>query len=496
MATEQTFNYASRTYSTIRQDLLNRAAKVAPEWTDRDPSDFGMLFVDLWSYMGDILHYYVDRAGRESFISTATQRESLLAYANMFGYVPSGRSSATATVYISNSSSASSYAIPAGTKFSAINPTDNATYYFYNPEDAIASPNAETAVTVIEGTQVIDEVLSTSSNGTPNQSYILGHSDADMRTTSVYVTEDGVQTLWLRYGAIQDIPKNARGFVVSLSASGDVRVAFGNRTNGFIPPSGSTITISYTRSSGLKGNIGSGLIKSFVNSVPSYILITKAEGKPTASNGGSNGETAETLKNNIVSYMRTQDRAVTLLDYADITRSINGVYKAVATYTPTAGANASVTLYALPYTSDFLTMTGYSITVPSTLRNSIITYVTPRSMLGVVPVAAASIAVARLDIVIDVTVSDGFVSSWVKTNVENTIDGLLSFDNADFGKQLRKAEVYKAVMALTGIDYIDITTFDIRTSAGVSGNLVTTLDPASLLRIGTVTVNMYSGMSV
>jgi len=42
MATEQTFNYASRTYSTIRQDLLLRAAKVAPEWTDREPSDFGM----------------------------------------------------------------------------------------------------------------------------------------------------------------------------------------------------------------------------------------------------------------------------------------------------------------------------------------------------------------------------------------------------------------------------------------------------------------------
>lgn len=496
MATEQTFNYASRTYSTIRQDLLNRASKVAPEWTDRDPSDFGMLFVDLWSYMGDILHYYVDRAGRESFISTATQRESLLAYANMFGYVPSGRASATATVYISNSSSASAYSMPAGTKFSALNPTDGKTYYFYNQDDAIASPNEETPVTVIEGIQVIDEVLSTSSSGNPSQSYFLGNSDADIKTTSVYVTEEGAKTLWLRYGAIQDIPKNARGFAVALSASGDVQVTFGNRTNGFIPPSGSTITISYTRSSGLNGNIGSGLITSFVSSAPSYIKITKAEGKPTASSGGSNGETAETLKTNIIAYMRTQDRAVTLLDYADITRSINGVYKSVATYTPTAGANASVNLYALPYTSDFLTMTGYSITVPSTLRTSIVTYVTPRSMLGVVPVAASSIAVARLDIVIDVIVSDGFVSSWVKTSVENIIDELLSFDNADFGKQLRKAEVYKAVMALTGIDYIDITTFNVHTSAGVSGNTVTILDPSSLLRKGTVTVNMYSGMSV
>jgi hypothetical protein len=157
MTTEQTFNYASRTYATIRQDLLNRASTVAPEWTDRDPSDFGMLFVDLWSYMGDVLHYYVDRAGRESFISTATQRESLVAYANMFGYIPSGRASATTTVYISNSSSASSYSIPAGTKFSAV--SDNITYTFYNTEPAIAAAGVTTAVTVTEGTQVIDEIL-------------------------------------------------------------------------------------------------------------------------------------------------------------------------------------------------------------------------------------------------------------------------------------------------------------------------------------------------
>jgi hypothetical protein len=490
MATEQTFNYASRTYSTIRQDLLTRANKVSPEWTDRDPSDFGMLFVDLWSYMGDILHYYVDRAGRESFISTATQRESLVAYANMFGYVPSGRASAMATVYISNSSSASTYSIPAGTKFSAV--SDNKIYYFYNIDDATVGPSVSAAVNLFEGTKIVDEVLSTSASGAPNQSYLIGYSDADMKTTSVYVTEDGVKTLWLRYASVQEIPKNARGFVVSLAASGDVRVTFGNRTNGFIPPSGSTITINYTRSSGVNGNIGSNLINSFVSSTPSYITINGS----TSATGGSNGETAETLKTNIVSYMRTQDRAVTLVDYADLTKSVNGVYKAVATYTPTSGANASVNLYALPYTSDFLTMTGYSIAVPAALRTSILSFVTPRSMLGVTPVAVSSIPVVRLDIDITVTVSDGFVRSWVETNVKNAINGLLDFDNTDFGKQLRKSEVYKTVMALDGIDYIDITAFEMRSSAAASGNIVTTLDPASVLRKGNIGVTMLSGMSV
>jgi hypothetical protein len=93
-------------------------------------------------------------------------------------------------------------------------------------------------------------------------------------------------------------------------------------------------------------------------------------------------------------------------------------------------------------------------------------------------------------------VSDGFVRSWVETNVKNAIDGLLDFDNTDFGKQLRKSEVYKAIMALDGIDYIDITGFEMRSSDAGSGNIVTTLDPASLLRKGNIGLTMLSGMSV
>ena len=55
------FDFASRDYENIRRDLLIRAERVLPDWTDRDPSDFTMLLVDLWAYMGDIMHYYIDR---------------------------------------------------------------------------------------------------------------------------------------------------------------------------------------------------------------------------------------------------------------------------------------------------------------------------------------------------------------------------------------------------------------------------------------------------
>lgn len=488
MASDQTFNYASRTYGTIRQDLLARASTVAPEWTDRDASDFGMLFVDLWSYMGDIIHYYVDRTGRESFISTATQRESLIAYANMFGYKPSGRESARGSVYISNSSGASAYTLPINSQLRAT--YDNINYNFYTTNAITIAPGTTEEVEVVEGKIVTNDVLTTSSSGAPNQAYILTSTDPAISTIELTVTEDGINVPYLQYADAQDMSSGSRGFLVKLTSAGTVQVTFGNRINGFVPPAGSRITASYTRSSGVNGNIGSNLLSSFVESHPSYITISSS----TPTTGGTNGETAESLKANIISSIRTQDRAVTLQDYADIAKSVSGVYKAVAAYTPASAgssAGASVTVYALPFVSDFLTTSSYSITVPTPIKTAVVDKLSTRSMVGVTPVAASSVTLRRLDIIASIQVSEGFVKSWVEANVRNALDGLFTFDNADFGKELKKGEVYKLLMNLTGVDYIDISSFVIKDA---SNNTITTLDPSHVLRKGTITLTFSGGM--
>ena len=55
------FDYTTRDFDTIRADMLARASAIMPEWTDRDPADFGMLMVDLWAHDADVMHYYIDR---------------------------------------------------------------------------------------------------------------------------------------------------------------------------------------------------------------------------------------------------------------------------------------------------------------------------------------------------------------------------------------------------------------------------------------------------
>ena len=59
-----------------RQGLRARSARPCsswpryrlPEWTDRSPADLGVLLVDLFAYVGDVVCYYQDRIASESFL--------------------------------------------------------------------------------------------------------------------------------------------------------------------------------------------------------------------------------------------------------------------------------------------------------------------------------------------------------------------------------------------------------------------------------------------
>ena len=108
-------DYTSRDYASILADMTALIPNFSPAWTNRDPADFGMTLLELFSYMGDILNYYIDRAANESFITTATQRSSVLQLAQMLGYTP-GSSMASKTTLTFQNSTSSPITIPALTQ--------------------------------------------------------------------------------------------------------------------------------------------------------------------------------------------------------------------------------------------------------------------------------------------------------------------------------------------------------------------------------------------
>jgi hypothetical protein len=83
-------NYTGRDYYSLRTELIERVKeRTNNNWQGNDPADFGVALIESFAYMGDLINYYIDRAANESYIMTATQRETLVNLANMYGYNPS-----------------------------------------------------------------------------------------------------------------------------------------------------------------------------------------------------------------------------------------------------------------------------------------------------------------------------------------------------------------------------------------------------------------------
>lgn len=475
------FDFASRDYENIRRDLFSRASQILPEWVDRDASDFGVLMVDLWAYMGDVIHYYIDRAAGESFITTATQRESVLALSNLFDYTPFTRTPAQATVYVSNTSSAS-VSIPSNTIF--IGTSENGSLeYFTNSNTSLSAGQTSVSISVTEGRKILEEVLTTSSSGQINQRYSLSKIDVVPTSVQVYVYEDGVTpSSWNRVNDVALAATGSSVYSVNVNADNETEVVFGNRITGRVPPTNSKITVSYNTTSGALGNIAQNKILTFKSAQPSGLAVVSS----SAATGGSSGETIESIKTALRAKIRSQNRAVTLQDFVDLATQVSGVYKAVAKYEANSdpSSGGSVTVYGLPYISDYTSYGSASVGISTSVRNEILALIQPKAMLGITTVAASSITLRPKNVTATVYVDDTYVASSVKAAVENSLNNLFEIGIIEFGQSLKLGDVYRTIHAVEGVLYAD--------NVSLSGT-----DPSNveLLRKGTFTITTSGGIT-
>lgn len=488
------FDYSSRDYSTIRADLLRRATRIAPEWTDRDPADFGMVLVDLWAQMGDVLHYYIDRAAGESVLPTATQRESVLAFANLLDYVPNGRTSGQATVLLTNSTDAD-ITIPQYTRLVARD--GGSTYQVYMPSSAVIPANNSSSITVLEGTIVSSpsETLTNSASGLAGQRYTLVNTGVVRRSVVVTVYEDGVTpTTYRQIDRLTNAVSGERVFTLRSTATDETEVVFGTEFRGFIPPPGSIITVTYAYSSGSNGNLPANSVAAFRDVTPAGITVTSS----TAFTGGINEETIVSMKSSIPSLATSQNRAVTANDFINLTRGIEGVSKAAVAFTPNpaggaSAGNASVTVYPqVSRASDYLTTADTSQTVSSTVIDAVTSTLQPRALLGVDVVTASTIDWTPISISVDVYVNGAAVALYVKNGVETAINNIFDFDNVYFGQTISLGQVYRAILNVFGVDYAEITLFD---DDGSSVETTITVSSIKLPKKGTVVVTPIGGIT-
>ena len=94
-------NYINKDFSTYRNTLINYAKTYFPTtYNDFTPSSVGMMFMEMASYIGDVMSFYLDNQIEETFIEYAREDKNLFALAYMFGYRPIVTSVATVDIDI------------------------------------------------------------------------------------------------------------------------------------------------------------------------------------------------------------------------------------------------------------------------------------------------------------------------------------------------------------------------------------------------------------
>ena len=93
--------YINKDFTSFKDNLVEFAKTYFPKTnTDFTEASPGMMFIEMASYVGDVLSYYIDDTFKESLITTAEDQENVIALAQFLGYKPKVTSPATTTLSI------------------------------------------------------------------------------------------------------------------------------------------------------------------------------------------------------------------------------------------------------------------------------------------------------------------------------------------------------------------------------------------------------------
>lgn len=81
--------YLSKDFASFRKNLVEYSKTYFPKtYSDFNESSPGMMFIEMASYLGDILSYYTDDSLKESLMLYAEDKQNVIALANYLGYKP------------------------------------------------------------------------------------------------------------------------------------------------------------------------------------------------------------------------------------------------------------------------------------------------------------------------------------------------------------------------------------------------------------------------
>jgi hypothetical protein len=89
MAIKRNLTYLNKDFTEFRSSLINYSQTYFPTtYNDFSPSSPGMMLIEMASYVGDVMSFYLDNQYQETFLQYARQANNVFDLAYMFGYKP------------------------------------------------------------------------------------------------------------------------------------------------------------------------------------------------------------------------------------------------------------------------------------------------------------------------------------------------------------------------------------------------------------------------
>ncbi|MFD4858440.1 baseplate J/gp47 family protein [Streptomyces atratus] len=461
MTTSPPVDYTAKDFLGFREAMLSYARSVVPEWTTRNPADFGVAMVEMLAHCLDIISYYQDRLVGEAYLGTATQRSSVLEIARILSYTPYPAQAATGTVtLLSDESQTTAVMVPAGTQLITTYQEDfQGPLVFETVQDVTVPAAGQTVeVGVVEGatqasttitlsypsasSQVIPVVELAVSAGTADQRFNVPNKPVDVATLRLFALYPNGPIEWVVTKSLLDATSDDRVFEVSVEADGTVMLTLGDDVNGAVPEAGIALVLAYRVGSGARGNLAANELVDVASVLPGISVFSSSE-----MSGGWDAESTDSIRRNAAKAWGTQDRAVTVQDYANLALAVPGVDKTSAL----AGSSSLVTIFML----------GALNSTPSQrLTEAATKYVQDRAMAGTAVTVQPGTLIpinfgATTDPVV-VGVMPQYRRADTQLVVTQALQELLTPDRTTFKQRLTISDAYAAVHGLPGVLYVQI----------------------------------------
>ena len=474
-------NYTSQDFWSLKTRLIDYIKQnFEDDFSDFVESSLAMMLIENWAFLADTLSFKMDQIVNELFIDTVTEVENAFRLSKLIGLKPVGPIGAASrwtgsltSPLTTDLSIVTPLAINTVADGSPIRielfPADSNNNPIYDDNIIVSAGDVVNANIVgVEGKTVADIFVG---NGAVGQTISL--TEGSVIFDSIRVDVDGVR--WTEVDYFTD-SNPRREYIFEYDSEFNGFIIFGNNRAGMIPSSASEIKVTYRTGGGTIGNIIAGFVEYQTNfPVPGLnhsIPITFRN----YSNGkyGFAGDTIEDIRRKLPPYLRTQNRAVTGLDYKTIAEQFvtgaNGqVGKATSILRNHGCAGNIVDLYILSRGSGEISLEDSSEGLKIALNEEI-----DEKKMFTDFVCIRDGDVLLVDVTIDCSV-DKFYKKFVdeyRQRVLNRVNEFFSLSRWEMGDDLKETNLIKDIADIKQINSysVEFTTDD----ADNSGSLVTT----------------------